>query len=65
MKENLLLLKYLLEPYRTKLNKLQKYMTPESKSVYTDKITGIAKKYSNTCRNTSKMQPGDEKSITY
>ena len=55
MKENLLLLKYLLEPYRTKLNKLQKYMTPESKSVYTDKITGIVKKYSNTCHNTSKM----------
>ena len=55
MKENLLLLKYLLEPYRTKLNKLKKYMTPESKSVYTDKITGIVKKYSNTCHNTRKM----------
>ena len=35
------------------------------KYIYTDKTTGIVKKYSNTYHSTSKMKAGDETSSTY
>ena len=57
MKENLLLLKNLLEPY--------KYITSVSKNVYTDKLDNIVNKCNNTYHRTSKMRTADVKSSTY
>ena len=57
MKENLLLLKNLLEPY--------KYITSVSKNVYTDKLDNIVNKCNNTYHRTSKMKTADVKSNTY
>ena len=57
MKENLLLLKNLLEPY--------KYITSISKNVYTDKLDNIVNKCNNTYHRTSKMKTADVKSSTY
>ena len=57
MKENLLLLKNLLEPY--------KYITSVSKNVYTDKLDNIVNKCNNTYHRTSKMKTADVKSSTY
>ena len=57
MKQNLLLLKNLLEPY--------KYITSVSKNVYTDKLDNIVNKCNNTYHRTSKMKTADVKSSTY
>ena len=57
MKENLLLLKNLLEPY--------KYITSASKNVYTDKLDNIVNKCNNTYHRTNKMKTVDVKSSTY
>ena len=57
MKENLLLLKNLLEPY--------KYITSVSKNVYTDKLDNIVNKCNNTYHRTSKMKTADVKSSTF
>ena len=57
MKENLLLLKNLLEPY--------KYITSVSKNVYTDKLDNIVNKCNNTYHRTSKMKTADVKSSTH
>ena len=57
MKENLLLLKNLLEPY--------KYITSVSKNVYIDKLDNIVNKCNNTYHRTSKMKTADVKSSTY
>ena len=57
MKQNLLLLKNLLEPY--------KYITSVSKNVYTDKLDNIVNKCNNTYHRTSKMKTADVKSSTH
>ena len=57
MKENLLLLKNLLEPY--------KYITSVSKNVYTDKLDNIVNKCNNTYHRKSKMKTADVKSSTH
>ena len=57
MKENLLLLKNLLEPY--------KYITSVSKNVYTDKLDNIVNKCNNAYHRTSKMKTADVKSSTH
>ena len=54
MKENLLLMKFLLEPY--------KYMNEISKNVYIDRLDDTIKKYSKTYHSTIKMKPADIKS---
>ena len=61
MKENLLLLKDLLEP----LKKIYKYMTSISKNVFIDKLDDIINKYNNEYYKTVKMKPVDVKSNTY
>ena len=50
---------------RTLKNKIYKYMTSISKSVYIDKLKGIINKYNNTYHSTIKMKPLDIKSNTY
>ena len=50
---------------RTLKNKIYKYMTSVSKSVYTDKLDDIVDKYNNTYHKTFKMKPDDLKSSTY
>ena len=62
MKENLLLLKDLLETLK---NKIYKYMTSISKNVYIDKLDAIVNKYNNTYHRTIKMKPIDVKDNTY
>ena len=59
MKENLLLLKDLLEPKGTK------YMTSISKNVYIDKLYYIVNEYNNTYHRTIKMKPINVKNNTY
>ena len=54
MKENLLLMKFLLEPY--------KYMNEISKNVYIDRLDDTINKYSKTYHSTIKMKPADIKS---
>ena len=54
MKENLLLMKFLLEPY--------KYMNEISKNVYIDKLDDTINKYSKAYHSTIKMKPADIKS---
>ena len=54
MKENLLLTKFLLEPY--------KYMNEISKNVYIDRLDDTINKYSKTYHSTIKMKPADIKS---
>ena len=46
-------------------NKIYKYMTSISKSVYIDKLDEIVNKDNNTYHNTIKMKPVDVKSNTY
>ena len=60
MKENLLLLKDLLEPY-----KMYKYMTSISKNVHIDHLDDIAIKYKNAYHKTIKTKPVDVKSSIY
>ena len=50
---------------RTLKNKIYKYMTSISKSVYIDKLKSIINKYNNTYHSTIKMKPLDIKSNTY
>ena len=57
MKENLLLLKYLLGPY--------KYANAISKDVCIDKLDNIVNKYHNTYHRTIKVKPIGVKSSTY
>ena len=54
MKENLLLLKDLLERWK---NKIFKHMTAVSKNVYFDVLDNIVKKYNNTVHRSIKMKP--------
>ena len=49
---------------RTLKNKIYKYMTSISKTVYIDKLDDIVNKYNNTY-STIKMKPADVKSNTY
>ena len=46
-------------------NKIHKYITSVSKSVYIDKLGNILNRYNNTCHSTIKMKPVDVKSNTY
>ena len=46
-------------------NKIYKYMTSISKSVYIDKLDEIVNKCNNTYHNTIKMKPVDVNSTTY
>ena len=57
MKENLLLLKDLLEHY--------KYMISISKNLYVDKLDEIVGEYNNTYHRTTKMKPIDVKDKKY
>ena len=57
MKENLLLLKDLLEHY--------KYMISISKNLYADKLDEIVGEYNNTYHRTTKMKPIDVKDKKY
>ena len=50
---------------RTLKNKMYKYMTPISKSMYIDKLNDIAIKYNNIYYSTIKMNPVDVRSGTY
>ena len=50
---------------RTIKNKIYKYMTPISKSVYIDKLDDIVNEYNNTYHRTIKMKPIDIKHNTY
>ena len=50
---------------RTLKNKIYKYMTSISKSVYIDKFDYIVKKHNNTYHSTIKMKPADVKPSTY
>ena len=62
MKENLLLLKDLLERWK---NKIFKHMTAVSKNVYFDVLDDIVNKYNNTVHRTIKMKPIDVTSDSY
>ena len=57
MKENLLLLKDLLEHY--------KYMISISKNLYVDKLDEIVGEYNNTYHRTTKVKPIDVKDKKY
>ena len=46
-------------------NKIYKYMTSISKTVYIDKLDELVNKYSNTYHSTIKMKFADLKSSTY
>ena len=50
---------------KTLKNKIYKYMTSISKSVYIDKLDDIVNKYNHTYLSTIKMKPVDVKSNTY
>ena len=50
---------------RTVKNKIYKYMTSISKSVYIDKLDDTVNKHNNTCHSTIKQKPVDVKSNTY
>ena len=63
MKENLLLLRDLLEK-KTK-NKISKHMTAMSKNVYFDVLDDIVNKYNNTVHRTIKIKPIDVTDDSY
>ena len=65
MKENLLLLKDLLEPQKNKNKKIYEYMTLVSKNKYIDKLNDIINERNNTYRSTIKMKSADVKSNTH
>ena len=46
-------------------NRIYKYMTSVSQSMYIDKLHDIVTKYNNTCHSTTKMNHVDVKSSTY
>ena len=50
---------------RTLKNRIFKYMTSISKTVYIDKLHGIVNKYNNKYHRTIKMKPVDVKSSIY
>ena len=50
---------------RTLKNKVYKYMTSASKTVYIVKLDDIVNKYNNTYHSTIKIKPVDVKSKTY
>ena len=50
---------------RTLKNKIHKYMTSISKSVYIDKFDDIVNEYNNTYHRTTKMKPTDVKDNIY
>ena len=50
---------------KTLKNKMYKYMTSISKSVYIDKLDDIVDEYNNTYQRASKMKPIDVKDNTY
>ena len=50
---------------RTLKNKIYKYMTSISKSVYIDKLDDIVNKYKDMYHRTIKMKPSDVKDNTY
>ena len=50
---------------RTITNKICKYMTSISKSVYIDKLDDIVNEYNNTKHRTTKMKPIDVKDNKY
>ena len=62
MKENLSLLRALLEPLKTKIFK---HMTDISKNVYFDVLDDIIDKYNNTVHITIKMKPIDVTDDSY
>ena len=62
MKENVLLLKDILEHSK---NKIYKHMTALSKNVYFDVLDDIVDKYSNIYHRTIKIKPIDLKSDSY
>ena len=62
MKENLLLLKDWLEPYR---KKMQRCVAPISKYVYINTLADIVNECNNTDQSKIKMKPVDIKSSTY
>ena len=51
--------------FRTLKNKIYKYMTSISKTVYIDKLDDIVNKYNNTFYSTIKMKPPNVKSSMY
>ena len=65
MKENLLLLKNLLELLKMYQNKIYKHITSISKNVCIDKLDDIVNEYNNTYNRTIKMKPVDIKDDTY
>ena len=50
---------------RTLKNKIYKYLTAISKSLYIDKLDGIVNEYNNKYHRTIKMKPVDVKDNTY
>ena len=50
---------------KTLKNKIFKYMTTISKSLYNDKLDDIVNKYNNTYHRTIKLKPVDVKQSTY
>ena len=62
MKENLLLLRDLLERWKTRF---LKHITAISKNVYFDVLDDIVNKYNNTVHRTIKMKPIDVTSDSY
>ena len=63
MKKNLLLLKDLLEPKKTKF--IFFFVTLVSKNVYIDKLKDIYNKYNKKSYRTIKTKPADLRSSTY
>ena len=61
MRQNLLLLKNLLELYKLK----SRYMTSVSQNVYIDKLDDTGNEYNNTYHRTIKMKPANVKDNAY
>ena len=61
MRQNLLLLKNLLELYKLK----SRYMTSVSQNVYIDNLDDTGNEYDNTYHRTIKMKPVDVKDKAY
>ena len=54
-----------MQKFRSLKNKICKYLTSVSKTVYIDKLDDIVNKYNNTYHSTIKMKPADAKSNAY
>ena len=61
MRQNLLLLKNLLELYKLK----SRYMTSVLQNVYIDKLDDTGNEYNNTYHRTIKMKPANVKDSAY